>query len=239
MLYIETAQISISHVISVRRLMYWHTIITRHRDELISQVYHAMKDKPLKDDWICLLYKDLEKIGLSINDEEDVSQLSKYDFKTFVKMKIRQLSLSELENMKKGHKKVKFIVHKNTNKPQEYLTSGLFSNSQKSILFNLRSHCENNFTDNFHNNGQDSICVHCKLGPDSQEHALTCKEIAQHFSEAEKEVIKTIIYEDIYGEAHAQLQITTIFQSIIKIKKRLRMNNQLVAYPGNNSGPSG
>ena len=129
MLYIETAQISISHVISVRRLMYWQTIITRHRDELISQVYHAMKDKPLKDDWICLLYKDLEKIGLSINDEEDVSKLSKYDFKTFVKMKMRQLSLSELENMKKGIKK--FIVHKNTNEPQECLTSGLFSNSQK------------------------------------------------------------------------------------------------------------
>ena len=74
--------------------------------------------------------------------------------------------------MKRGHTKVNFIVHKNTNKPQEYITSGLFSNSQKSILFNLRIRCEKNFTYNFQNNGQYSICVHCKVGPDSQEYAL-------------------------------------------------------------------
>ena len=31
-----------------------------------------MKDRPLKDDWVYLLYQDLEKIGLSIDNEEDV-----------------------------------------------------------------------------------------------------------------------------------------------------------------------
>ena len=118
MLYIETAQLPISHVISVRRIMYWHTILTRHKEELISQVYCAMKDKPLKDDWINLLKKDLEKIGLSINDEEEIRSLSKYTFKSLVKKKIRQLAHIELEEMKIEHTKVSFIVHKNTNKPQ-------------------------------------------------------------------------------------------------------------------------
>ena len=86
---------------------------------------------------------------------------------------------------------------------------------------------------------QDSTCTLCKSGPDSQEHALTCKTIAQYLSQAEKEVIESIRYEDIYGEANAQLRITTIFQSIIRIKKRLQMIDQPLAYPGNNSGPSG
>ena len=80
LLYIETAQLSISHAISVRRLKYWHTIVTRHRDKLISQVYHAMKDRPLKDDWVYLLYKDLEKIGLSIDNEEDVENYLREGF---------------------------------------------------------------------------------------------------------------------------------------------------------------
>ena len=57
--------------------MYWYTILTRNKDELISQVYYIMKDKPLKDDWIFLLKKDLEKIVLSIEDEEKVKSFRK------------------------------------------------------------------------------------------------------------------------------------------------------------------
>ena len=54
MLFLETGQIPISHVISVRRIMYWHTILKRHDDELIFQIYMAMKETPLKGDWIKL-----------------------------------------------------------------------------------------------------------------------------------------------------------------------------------------
>ena len=49
--------------------MHWHKVLTRHREELICHVYHSTKDRPLKDDWIYLSNKDLEKISLSINDE--------------------------------------------------------------------------------------------------------------------------------------------------------------------------
>ena len=85
MLYIETSQLPISHVISVRRLIYWHTIIRRHKEEITSQVYNAMKDKPEKGDWIFLLKDDLNKIGLSLEDEESIVKLTKYEFKKLVK----------------------------------------------------------------------------------------------------------------------------------------------------------
>ena len=49
--------------------MYWHTILKRHNEELIFQIYMAMKETPLKGDWIKLLEEDLEKIGLSLEDE--------------------------------------------------------------------------------------------------------------------------------------------------------------------------
>ena len=54
MLHPETAELPISHVISVRRLSYWHNIIRRNGDDLVNQVYKAMKEKPLKGDWIHL-----------------------------------------------------------------------------------------------------------------------------------------------------------------------------------------
>ena len=123
--------------------------------------------------------------------------------------------------MKSKHEKVCKIVHKNTNLPQNYLTNGSFSNAQKSLLFNLRSQCENNFKDNFHNMHDNNICPHCKQGPDSQKHAFSCTVIAKHLSQVDKEAMQDIIYEDIYGDSQAQLLITQVYQSIISIKKRL------------------
>ena len=58
--------------------MYWHTLLKRNKEELTSQIYHAMKRNPLKDDWISLVVKDLEKIGFSIEDEETLSNLDKH-----------------------------------------------------------------------------------------------------------------------------------------------------------------
>ena len=239
MLYIETSQLPISHVISVRRLIYWHTIIRRHKEEITSQVYNAMKDKPEKGDWIFLLKDDLNKIGLSLEDEESIVKLTKYEFKKVVKNKIRELCKNEMECLKLSHEKVKFIQHINLDKPQEYLTSGAFSNSQKSILFNLRSRCEGSFKDNFHKMYSDYTCQLCKLEVDTQEHALTCSIIRQHLSQQERDLLKTVSYEDIFGTLSTQLIITKLFQSILKIKKRLCAKDLPAAYPGTNTGPLG
>ena len=183
--------------------------------------------------------KDLEKIGFCIEDEESLSNLDKNSFKVLIKKKIKQLSTSQFENMKSEHQKVKSIVHEHTNSPQEYLTNGLFTNSQKSLLFNLRSMCDNNFKDNFHNNQQDNTCPLCKLGPDSQKHALSCNIIAEHLNQQEKITIQNITYKYIFGDVNEQLKITSIYQTIIRIKKKLIKNTQSTAYPGINSGPSG
>ena len=75
MLYLETSQLPLSHVISVRRLVYWHTILKRQTTELTQQIYQAMKESPIKGDWIELLKDDLEKVGLTLDDEQGMSCL--------------------------------------------------------------------------------------------------------------------------------------------------------------------
>ena len=130
MLYLETAQLPNNHVISVRRLLYGHTLLKQNKEELTSKIYFALKIEPLKGD---LIWLDLEKIGFSISDEEMLSNLTNDAFKRIIKKKVRQLSVSEIENMKDIHKKVKLINHNHTNLPQEYLTNGKFSNSKKSL----------------------------------------------------------------------------------------------------------
>jgi hypothetical protein len=236
-LYLATSQLPLPHILSIRRILYWHTLLKRPKEELTSQVYYAMKENPLKGDWINLLKEDLEKVELSLNDEELVRKYSNFTFKKKIKLKMRELSKIELEIVKSGHEKVRHIVHNDSDKPQLYLTSGEFSNSQKSILFNLRSSCENNFRDNFHNMNQSNLCQLCKLAADSQEHALTCIILSKHLSNEDNEVKSNIKYSDLFEDMTSQLKIVKLYQNIIRIKKRLLASvDPSAAYPGYNSG---
>ena len=87
MLYLETSQLPLSHVISVRRIIYLHTILQRHKEKLTSQVYNAIKQTPFKGDWMNLLQDDLEKVNLILEDEELVPKFSKHTFKKNIKRK--------------------------------------------------------------------------------------------------------------------------------------------------------
>ena len=241
MLYLETSQLPLSHVISVRRLGYWHTILRRPAIELIREIYNAMKENPMKGDWILLLKDDLEKVGLTLDDEATISGLTKGQFKSQIKKKIKELSIHELECIKSGHDKVKTIAHHTLEKPQEYLTSGLFTNAQRSILFNLRSMSERSFRNNFHRMYQDIQCQVCKSEVDSQEHALACLVLTKELNQEDTNTLKRVNYLDIFGDLQAQLCISKLYQTLIRIKRRLLkpVDQPTSAYPGVNSGPIG
>ena len=110
MLYLESSQVPVNDIISVRRLLYLHEILRRPKSELIVQIYTAMKENPLKDDWIHLIYEDMTKFNIYLSDEE-TSLLSKQDFKKIVKSQIRKTVFIELEYIKQGHSKVRDKQH--------------------------------------------------------------------------------------------------------------------------------
>ena len=149
MLYLETAELPIEDVLSVRRLLYLHTILQRHMSELTRNVYKAMKDDPCKGDWIHMIKEDLESIGMSIESEDKITEMTKEDFKKLVKNKVRENAFNKLQGIKKGHKKVKDIVHTNLSQPQDYITSSILDNKEKALLYNLRSHSVNEYKANF------------------------------------------------------------------------------------------
>ena len=63
MLHLETGTLPVKFVISKRRLMYHHNIVSRDTSELVHRVYSAQKRDPLKQDWYSLLQKDFDLIG--------------------------------------------------------------------------------------------------------------------------------------------------------------------------------
>ena len=68
-LYLETSTMSVKHVISVRRMLYLKTILSRHEDEVVRRVYTAMKERPLKGDWYHRVTLDFEKVDISMFEE--------------------------------------------------------------------------------------------------------------------------------------------------------------------------
>ena len=234
MLFLETSQVPVKDIISVRRLLYLHEVLTRPTSELIYQIYIAMKESPLKDDWIHLINKDLVKFGIETSDES-ISLLNKKDFKKIVKTNMRRTVFTELESIKQGHSKVRDIQHYGLKYPQRYLSSPLFNNKQTKLLFNLRNSCVNEFKSNFY----VSICPLCNSNSDSQEHALNCSYIRNVFTTEQNASLNTVSYSDIFSDTEKQFKVTQLFELIIQIREKLRAPTSTPAYPGINTGPAG
>ena len=67
-LYQETSSLSISSVISSRRMIYLKTILDKSNEEVVKKVYLAMKENPIKNDWYHFMKSDLEKMNILLND---------------------------------------------------------------------------------------------------------------------------------------------------------------------------
>jgi hypothetical protein len=235
MLYLELAQLPIKNVIAVRRILYLHNILGRPDNELVKRIYYAMKNDPLKGDWINQVTKDMDEINLHLSDQE-IQSYSKVDFKQLVKTKMRNHVFSELQNIKADHSKVKNIVHTDLNNPQKYLTSGLLSNTKSSLLFNLRCMSVNEFKSNTESSDQHSPCPTCKNEDDTQEHSLVCIALKTHMSDQDTEFVQSVSYSDLFGSVDAQLLVVEAFSLIIKTREKLRKVTK-DSLPGQNTGP--
>ena len=92
MLYLETAELPIKSVITVRRLLFLQTILKRNTKELTRRIYSAMKEDPIEGDWIFKVQEDFRSLGTSLENEEDnLIKLTKRQFKKYLKEKITTL----------------------------------------------------------------------------------------------------------------------------------------------------
>ena len=80
----------------------------------------------------------------------------------------------------------------------------------------------------------------CKSETDTQEHALTCKEVTQRLSGEDKTQLTDLSYSNLFGNIDGQLKITKLFTNITKLRQKFREKIQLEqAHHGLNSGPGG
>jgi hypothetical protein len=98
-LYLEMSAIPISYVFSVRRMLYLHTILRRHENEITRKVYQCQKRSPLPGDWCKLVAEDFIKMGLNMSDEV-IAQIPEGDYKDLIKSNVHETDGKELETLK-------------------------------------------------------------------------------------------------------------------------------------------
>ena len=67
--HLETGTQKLRHILSYRRLMFHHNILTRDQDETIHKVYTKQKEEQIKGDWYLLLKQDFNFIGVEMDEE--------------------------------------------------------------------------------------------------------------------------------------------------------------------------
>ena len=148
-LYLESGALPVRHIISSRRMNYFQTVIKRDEEELTRRILEAQINDPTDGDFIQLVKNDFQMAGINF-DINEIRNTGIDIFQKKVKAKMRDVALTYLKNLQQTHSKIKDIKYEKL-KIQDYLKSPLFSNSETSLLYSLRSRTAETFKANYRN----------------------------------------------------------------------------------------
>ena len=160
-----------------------------------------------------------------------------------IKNLTREAAFKDLVDIQLRHSKVKDIKYE-TFKCQPYLSSGMFSNEEVSILASLRSHTLRTIRGNFKNFYQGNLSCPLKCWPegstplnDTQEHLLVCSRLdVQPQTTLACGAIK---YDDIYGSRAEQKAVTSVVKQCMETRNQLlEQDKQPTSGPSSTLDPS-
>ena len=215
--YIETAKLPLRYIISKRRLMYHHHILTRNLEELIRKVYQAQKENPCIKDWALIVNEEKLKYNIFLSDEQ-ISTMSKRKYKLLVDNQVNKFAFHKLLETARTQSKCSEILHNlETDKIQiqEYLKSNKFTKEYQQVLFSLRTKSypfKINFRHQFH---ADMSCRICEKEDTIEDfhHTIICEEIIKYYSGGH------LNFDDVYGSLKEQLKFIQSFIEIHRIRK--------------------
>ena len=233
-LYLESGAIPIRYMASNRRVNYLQTILKREDEELTKRVLLAQLNDPCEGDFIQLVKKDLQTIGLPF-DMPYITSANVEQFRKLVKNKVKQAAFQYLKEKQQTHTKVQNI-HYDDLEAQNYLKSPLFTNEDTTLLFSLRTRTSRWFKTNFRNlyGGQVDCPLKCwgegQLPiEDSQQHLLECKKLKTQNKNIARNKIS---YNDLFCDVSKQKEAVSLFSDLIELKE------ELTNPPGDKLGPS-
>ena len=235
-LYLETGTLPISFIIMIRRITYLQTLLTRNDEELTKRILMEQRKNPTNGDFIELVKEDFIKIGKCFDEnmENFIVKTPKKAFKRYIKNLVQVAAFQTLVGMQQKHTKVKQIKYESL-KCQEYLTSGIFSNDEISILSSLRSNTLRTIKSNFKNLYEGNLSCPLKCSPegdqqfeDTQRHLISCEMIIHQLSRSQKIIsAHKITYEDIFCDIYKQKGIVNMIIQCMDIRNTILENTRM------------
>ena len=175
--YLETGALPLNMIIKIRRLSYFHHLVTRNPEEMLYRVFVTQWYRPYKNDWTIAVREDLSLFGFE-PDLNYFQTLSKYQFKRIVKSKAKELAFADLLSLKNKHSKLDNLQYSKL-QIQKYIISSDISVSQVQILFKSRTRMTIYWT-NYKGSKLQETCPVCNTTAiDTQEHSFGCSVINQ------------------------------------------------------------
>ena len=186
---------------------------------MLSRVFHAQDQQPVKNDWSVQVKKDLEQIGLGEMSFQEIKSKSKETFKKMVKDRCSQLAFSEL--MKEANTKSKMQNLKYDKlEMQKYLKSECLTTPQKKLLFKIRTRA----VDTPDSYGRNEKCKMCNVERDEISHVIECVVVKIACLDEWQSDVKI---SDAYGDdVVKQRKLAVQFQKMWRIRKRILTNSK-------------
>jgi hypothetical protein len=209
-LYLELGAIPLKWIITQRRLNYQKTIIDRAENELIKKVYNVQKENPVKGDFVKLVQKDWESLGIHMN-ETHIAIMSKTDSKRYIKLNVRDAVLKELRKNQASKTKIKGLLYEKL-QIQDYLVCGDLSDREANTIAALRANCVRGVRSNFKKMYKDTKCpLKCGL-EDSQKHILECPNLTN---------TSNVSMDHLNGNNAEKKELAKVFAKLTCKRKRL------------------
>ena len=166
---------------------------------------------------------------------EHITSLSPIEYKKYIKNMVQNTAFQNLDQIKATHTKVQNNYYKNMDKPQEYLTSKLFSNQQCFLIFAMKSKTLRGVKANFKNLYSDNtLCPLCERSIDTQEHIAHCQVLKNCI--AGENVIN---YSHLTGTLEQQSSFIASYEKLLEVRDELLLeaSDPVSSLPGLYSGP--
>ena len=204
----------IRFILKSRRLNFLYYILSDKEDSLLSNVFRAQVDNPVKGDWVNTIKKDLEELEMNLSFEE-IKRNTKEQFKRIVKEHVNEKAFEYLKNLQQTHSKVKPIQYEKFSLQSYLRADNKLTTKEKAFTFALRARMLE-LRANFKSGKNDLNCRLCNKHEENQQMLLKCSALnADHLS--------TPPYSDLYSEdADKVTRISMILKKSLKSFKSSR-----------------
>ena len=137
-LYLELGIDEFDVILSKRRLLYFHDVITRRKKDMLYRFILAQWHDGIRGDWTEMVKTDLCRFDIK-EDLTYLQTLKKPEFRRMVMLQAKRVSLENLTRKQSTHSKLKNIKYKEL-KMQNYFQHKTIPLELKRIIFMFRTH---------------------------------------------------------------------------------------------------